>query len=710
MENRLKPEDLARFRSPGEAQVSPDGSLVAYTLSVPDNKADKALTSLWVKPLNGGIPQRLTGSGKDRSPRWSKDGKRIAFISDRSGKPQIWLIDVAGGEAWRVPTEQSVLSISWSPDGKSIAFTSKDFTKSEEWVPYAGAPEKDRERAVAQANQSLKGAKQGGSDADGAPKVSDVKVITRFKYRADGTGYLGDLRSHVFVVAAPLQAPADDAPSNAERLTRDDFDHDSPAWSPDGKYIVLAALRGEDADYVQKQDFWLIHVESGRLVRLYTGDGPSHSMSFSPDGAKIAFAGHDGTHGSTTLQALWVIDVAGFIKDLEGRADGSVPAPLTQKDAKCLTRSLDKPLGPGSNSDVHYGSGAPFVWENDSTLLFLIGDRGAGALYRVSASPGNAQPRPTLVWGEDLRNLVSFDHAAGAFVFLIGAPDATEDLYSFIEDDGSLSRLTDANPWLSEISVGKTERITFKGAKGWDIDGFLTYPVGYQAKTKYPLALIIHGGPAGAFGPNFMYQHQILAAKGFAVLGTNPRGSTTYNQEFTNAVVGDWGGQDYLDIMAGVDEVIACGVADPDNLFVTGWSYGGFMTSWIVTQTNRFKAAVGGAIISDRYSMYSTEDIVLTGEHYFSGNPWDDPDKLLSRSAIAHIKNVTTPFMVLHGELDVRCPTSQGEEFYSSLKRLGKEAVFVRYPGEYHGFTRLTHRIDRFERTAAYFDYYAKKG
>ena len=161
--------------------------------------------------------------------------------------------------------------------------------------------------------------------------------------------------------------------------------------------------------------------------------------------------------------------------------------------------------------------------------------------------------------------------------------------------------------------------------------------------------------------------------------------------------------------MAGVDEAIARGVADPQNLFVTGWSYGGFMTSWVVTQTSRFKAAVGGAIISDRYSMYSTEDIVLTGEHYFGGNPWDDGDKLLSRSPLAYVNNVTTPFMILHGEMDVRCPTTQGEEFYTALKRLGKTAVFVRYPGEYHGFRQLSHRIDRFGRTAAWFEYYAGK-
>lgn len=193
------------------------------------------------------------------------------------------------------------------------------------------------------------------------------------------------------------------------------------------------------------------------------------------------------------------------------------------------------------------------------------------------------------------------------------------------------------------------------------------------------------------------------------MLCINPRGSTTYGQEFLHAVVEDWGGKDYQDLMAGVDKAIEIGVADPNNLFVTGWSYGGYMTTWIVTQTSRFNAAIGGAIISDLYSMHSTQDIVLYGEYYFGGTPWDNREKLLSRSPMTYVKNVTTPFMVLHGELDTRCPTSQGDMFYSALKRQGKTAVYVRYPGTYHGLRKLDHKIDRFKRTTAWFEHYIKR-
>ncbi len=690
--------------------MSPDGSQILYTVSVPDIKTDKGLTFLWAVPSSGGSPKRFTHSGKDRSPRWSRDGKRIAFISDRSGKAQIWVLDTTGGEAWHLPTEQAVQNIAWAPDGKSLAFSSRDFTKAEDWEPYPGAPEKDRERAASQAKQTLEGSNPASNPtSEDGPKVSDVKVITRFKYRADGKGYMGDLRNHVFTVAIPDEAREPEAAPKVSRITGGDFDHDSLAWSPDGKFLAVTALRREDADYLEKQDIWLVDTESSAMTRLYSGDGPVHNPSFSPNGSRLAFAGHDGSHGASTHQGLWVLDLGEFWEALKEQAGGKALAPLTQKDAECLTKTLDRPLGYGSSSDIRYGAAPPYKWESDETLLFLVSDRGAGSLYRAHAGQGNSETLPSKVWGQEMRNLVAFDYGAGKFVFLVGSPDETEDLYSFCEG-AAPTRLTDTNPWLKDVNLGETRRITFRGAQNWDIDAFLTLPVNYREGQRYPLVLSVHGGPAGAYGPNFIYQWQLLAAKGFAVLGANPRGSTSYSQEFTSAVVDDWGGQDYLDLMAGVDKIVADGIADPSNLFVTGWSYGGFMTSWIVTQTNRFKAAVGGAIIANRYSMYSTEDIVLVGEHHFGGNPWDDGDKLLSRSAIAYVKNVTTPFMVLHGELDIRCPTSQGEEFFAALKRLGKEAVFVRYPGEYHGLTRFTHRIDRFERTVAWFEYYARNG
>ncbi len=704
----LEPKDLVKIKSLGETRLSHDGTQVAYTVSTPDKKTDRSSTNIWVSSIREPNPKKFTQSGKDKAPCWSPCGTRLAFVSDRLGKPQIWIMNVEGGEAWHLPTAEAVRSIAWSPDGKSIAFVSKAFTKPGDWCPYPGAPKKDRQRAAAQARQVLDGLKPGAKQPDDSPGISQVKVITRFKYRADGQGYLGDLRNHVFVVDVPKEAPESDKVLATKRLTDGDFDHDSPIWSKDGKYIVFTALRRDDADYLQKQDLWLVSVETGRLAQLYSGDGPVSQPCFSPNGQKIAFVGHDGRFGGSTISELWVADISEFFGSLHKAAEAA-PEPIFQKQAVCLTRQMDRPVGSGSGSDVRYGMSPPFKWENDDTLLCILADGGAGSLYRVKIGAEKVDIHIDKVWAGDMRNLAAFDYQAGTFVLQIGSPDKTEELYLFDQDSGKVTPFTDMNPWLRDLTFGKTEKLTFKGAQGWDIDGFLTYPPNYQKGKAYPMVLSIHGGPAGAYGPNFTYQWQALAAKGFAILGINPRGSTSYSQGFTSAVVGDWGGQDYLDLMAGVDYVVNLGVADPSKLFVTGWSYGGYMTSWVVTQTERFKAAVGGAIISNRHSMYSTEDIVLTGEHHFGGNPWDDADELLSRSALSFVKNVATPFMILHGELDVRCPTSQGEEFYAALKRLNKNAVFVRYPGEYHGFNRLSHKIDRVERIAAWFEYYADK-
>ncbi len=708
MTSVLEPQDLLKLKSLGEARISPDGSQVAYTVATPDKKTDKNSTCIWMFAARNPVPRRFTQSGKDKASCWSPDGTKLAFVSERSGKPQIWIMDVEGGEAWHLPTAEAVRGIAWSPDGKSIAFVSKAFTKSDDWRPYPGAPKKDRQRAVAQAKHLLEGSKPAAKTSDDPPGISQVKVITRFKYRADGQGYLGDLRNHVFVVDVPETPPESDKALVTKRLTDGDFDHDSPVWSKDGRYIAFTALRREDADYLQKQDIWLVCVKTGRLVQLYAGDGPVLQPRFSPSGRKIAFVGHDNSFGGSTISKLWAIDVEAFLKTLNEDADAAIE-PLSQNKAVCLTKQIDRPVGSGSASDVRYGMSPPFRWENDEAILCILADGGAGTLHRIEIEPGQADTHISKIWHGEMRNLVAFDYRAGTFVLQIGSPYKTEELHLFDEHKGGITQITDLNPWLGEVTLGKTEHFAFKGAQGWDIEGFLTYPPHYEAGKRYPMVLSIHGGPAGAYGPNFTYQWQALAAKGFVVLGINPRGSTSYSQQFTSAVVGDWGGQDYLDLMAGVDEAVARGIADPAKLFVTGWSYGGYMTSWVVTQTDRFKAAVGGAIISNRHSMYSTEDIVLTGEHHFDGNPWDDADKLLSRSALSFVKNVTTPFMILHGELDVRCPTSQGEEFYTALKRLDKNAVFVRYPGEYHGFNRLSHKIDRVERIIAWYEYHADK-
>ena len=712
MPRTLTPEDIYKFRKHGDAHISPDGSRVLFVAAQADKKEDGELTNIWMVDTEGGKPKKLTASGKDRFPRWSPDGKRFAFVSDRSGKAQIWIMEAEGGEPWLAKTEQSVMGPPvWSPDGRFIVFVSRAFTKSYTWVPYPGAPDWDRKRAEDQAKQALldKHVPE-GKDNSAHERISDVKVINRFTYRFDGVGYLGDLRSHIFVVSVPdAQPESGEIEGNVRRLTCGDYDHVEPRFSPDGKYLVITALRCDDADYMEKQDLWLVEVSTGRMIQILDGKGYIRCPVWSPDGSKIAFVGTDGSYGSSTSASLWVLEVEDFLHRLEAGEVFSLPAPLCLADAHNVTQDLDRPVGDHVSSDVSYiGEDLPFAWKDEESLLLLVCDKGATGLWEAVLNAETGKYEVECLWHDPLRNVLGLRVGGGKTILQVGSPSETDSLYmfNFDEKDSALTELFESNLWLKEVDLGCCERFTYKGDEGWDIDGWLIYPAGYEKGKKYPTVFFIHGGPHGTYGSAFMFQCQIFASKGYAVVYVNPRGSESYGQKFAYACVGDWGGSDFKDIMAAVDHVVDMGVGDPDRLFVTGWSYGGFMTSWIVTQTNRFKAAIAGAIISDRYSMYGTTDIPLFMEHHCGGFPWQIRDKYFERSAIAYVENVETPIMFIHGEGDLRCPISQSEEFYLSLKRLHKTAVMVRYPGEFHGFTTPSHKFDRFERMLAWFDYY----
>lgn len=690
----LEPKDLYNIKSVGGADVSPDGRLVAYVVQRLDEEQDKSLTDIYLCDLTTLETKRLTSSGRDSSPCFSPDGKRLAFTSSRSDKNQIYILDLAGGEAWQVPTDEAVGGAPvWFPDGTRIAYTAGVFSHSDDWQPYPGAPAYDRERLMAIAKRD------GGKDKqEDKAKQNNVKVITRLSYRRDGVGYFGEKARQVFITPVPTKTPSENLQPASRQVTGGNYNHSTPAISPCGRYLVTSVRRSDTADYDQKGDLWLWDLETNEFHWLYDGPGPVWEALWSVDGRTLAFGGHDSSHNVSTTTDLWLLDVAEWLERL---AQGEQMQPLQVAQAKNVTRPFDLPFGAHAGAELRYG-GSSMFWQ-ESELYFLMSERGAAGIYRTDAT---GQVTPVLVDADVA--ITSIAGNAAALVYTASQPNQLEELYLYDQEESkAISRVNEQ--FMQGIELGNWEKITYESEPDVLIDGWIVYPLGYKAGKQYPLLLLIHGGPHGAYGPAFLFSAQVFAAQGYVVLFTNPRGSTTYGQDFTCAIDENWGVVDYADIMRGVDEVIDRGLADAEHLFVHGWSFGGYMTCWLVTQTNRFRAACGGANVTNMLSGYGTSDIIWSDEYEYGGQPWQDYVHLIEHSPIGHVHKVETPIMLLHGEDDRRCPISQSEEFYASLKRQGKDAVMIRYPGEYHGLKRPLHRVDRYERLLAWFDYHQEE-
>ncbi|MBX5437863.1 MAG: S9 family peptidase [Alicyclobacillaceae bacterium] len=693
MSRTLTAEQLAELPILGDPQISPDGRFIAYVVQRLDPEKDEVRSNIWIVPVEGGEPYQLTqAQAQDRLPRWSPDGQLLAFVSDRSGQSQIYVIAPNGGEARRIPTPHAVASApAWSPDGRYLAYVARVFSKNEGWLPYAGAPASDYERAERLARTVYE-----AKPNEGQKPKAEVKVVTRLKYRFDIGGEYGDLRSHVFVV------PAEGG--EARRVTSGDFDHEAPAWSPDGRYIAAVACRREDADWLHKHDIWLFDVQSGDARQIFEGTGSIYALSFSPDGTRIAFLGHDGRSGHTTSLGCWTFEVSG--------AGDPV---VHHRQATNHAAPYDRPAINQHVGDLRAFAWSSPVWSADGRFVyFLLSDGGHSAIYRAPVDGGQGER----VSGHGRGSIAAFSlSATGLIAYQYGDTKTPDEIFAVQLPPGEIQADTLPVRQLTRVYAAACQGLDFQDAepfryrakdKLW-LDGWVIKPAGYEPGKRYPTVLSIHGGPQGAYGDVFHYMFQFLASNGYAVVYANPRGSECYGQAFADACFGDWGGADFEDIMGALDHVIEMGIADPDRCVVTGWSYGGYMTCWTVTQTDRFKAAVAGACVSNRHSFYGTSDIgVPFGETEFPGNPWDNPERLLERSPISHVKNVKTPLLLLHGESDLRCPVTQSEEFFVALKRLGKNVAMVRYPGANHSLQRPSHKVDRLRRTLAFFDYWTR--
>ena len=616
---RMTFDDVIALRSVSDAQISPDGKWVTYTVTRADLEQNASDADIWLASTLGESPSRLTTHKKsDTSPRWSLDGRRIAFISAREEKPQIFLMSAFGGEPERLTEHKGgVRQISWSPDGRSIAFVADQEPTAEE------------EKRI--------------KDKDDA-----IVVDTNYKFNRL---WVLDLATRKARLLATGEAVAND-----------------PQWSPDGTHIAYSTTPTPRADDGSLSDLHVVAVAGGAPRKLVENAGADQSPRWSPDGTRIAYIT---SAGSDVRQSqLAVIPVAG--------GTSLMVAP----------RFLYQPNAP--------------TWSPDGrTLYFGASVRTTTQLFAVPAAGGT--PRALT----DVRGVIgggTMSRDGRSVVFTMSDPQRPADVHVATIGTGLLKsrQLTDHNPQIRELALGKAEVVQWKSSDGMEMDGVLLRPVGYEPGKRYPLITSVHGGPAGAWTENFAAgwgsPGQVAAGQGFAIFFPNPRGSSAYGEKFLRANIKDWGAGDYRDIQTGIDALIARGVADSSKLAQTGWSYGGYMTAWTLTQTNRFKAVVVGAGLTDMYSMYATNDIPRTLDGYFGAEPWNDTTEYRKRSAMTYIKNARTPTLILHGQMDLRVPVGQAQELYTGLKKNNVPVQLVFYPREPHGLQEPRHQLDKMKR------------
>jgi dipeptidyl aminopeptidase/acylaminoacyl peptidase len=687
-ERRLITEtDLLKFVWIADPQISPDGGTVAFVRVTANEQKDDYETSVWVVPTQGGEPARpLTSGTRDTSPRWAPDGRRIVFARsvEREGRPQppqLHLLSLDGGEA-RPLTDlaRGASAPVWSPDGQRIAFAST--TRSDDTAP--------AETTTAT-----------------PPKKSDVRVITSATYRSNGGGWNDPERpSHLWAI----DVPAGPEMPKPLQLTDGTFSEGGHVWSTDGSRIFFVSTRVEEPYFrAQDSDLFAVPSRGGAVATIASIDGSIGNPSVSPDGRSIAFIG---TLSGTPERSYSQSDL--FVADLEA---GLTPGPTTGAHApKNLTAAYDFDIGGGIGGDQaapRSGGSRNPIWLHDNrSIVVVAGEQGDANLIRFSVDGG--KPMHVLKGSHAVQSFTA--STFGTVAAVVSTPTVIGDLISVRApgvnagvEPGEPRRITGLNDDLfKQLRLSEPEEVWWTSFDGKRIQGWLLHPPDFDKSKKYPFILEIHGGPHSAYGNTFTHEFHWMAAKGYVVLFPNPRGSSNYGQDFGNVIQYRYPGDDYKDLMAGVDLVVKRGYVDEKRLGVTGGSGGGLLTNWTITQTTRFAAAVSQRSIADWSGFWYTADFTLFTPTWFRKAPWEDPADFTARSPITHVAKVKTPLMVVDGDDDLRTPPSDGGEMmFRALKYLKVPTVMVRFPGETHELSRSgkpRHRIERLQHIVGWFD------